>query len=125
MPTVDPVEPLPALPPVDDPGTPSPVKPGWNTSEFWTMLLNKALIVVAVTIPLMLTEITPGTFAFQALTVAALVLAQFGYTAMRTKLKVAELRAQSDIAVGYLRAQEQQLLAQAERSRLEVARLSR
>jgi hypothetical protein len=128
MPTVDPVSgdatPLPApIVPVTPPGDVPPAKPGWNTTEFWMGILDKTLIVAAVCVPLFLKDLPPGTFMYQALAVAGIVLSYLGYTASRTVIKRAELRTQADIAVGYMRAQESQYLAQAERSRLEYARL--
>lgn len=125
MPTVDPVPGVVVPAPVTPPGDVPPVKSGWGTSEFWMGILDKTLIVAAVCVPLFLKDLPPGTFMYQALTVAGLVLSYLGYTASRTLIKRAELRAQADVAVGYMRAQESQYLAQAERSRLEYARLSR
>jgi hypothetical protein len=122
MPTVDPVGSVPVPAPVPMPSpTPLPVPtPGVVTSEFWLELLNKALIIAAIVIPMFLPTLDHNTFIYQALSIAMIVLGQLGYAKFRTDLKRAQIKAQSDVAVGYMHAQQAQYLAQAEVTRLQA-----
>lgn len=71
--------------------TPAPVKPGWQTTEFWLNLLNSAGTVAAVAAG----ASNPITVALGALgTVASIV-----YTLCRSKVKINAVQAASDAAV--------------------------
>jgi hypothetical protein len=124
MPTVDPVAPVQPVEPAA-PGAVPPVKPAVVTTEFWLELLNKGLVIAAIVIPMVLPKLDSTTFLYQALAVAMIVLGQLGYAKFRADVKRAQIKAQSDVAVGYMHAQQAQFVAQAQMARLEMLKLSK